>query len=241
MWRWGNRTLIGLCGLLIVVVSTGAAWQWIATRNELSATPPPGRLVDVDGRRLHIWCTGSGAPSVILETGLGGTTVDWGFVQPAVAQFTRVCSYDRAGMGYSNPGPTPRTARRMARELGQLLERSGIDKPVVLVGASIGGLIVRVFVSEQAERAAGLVPVDATHEDREDEVPQLARVVPIISSIGILRLLGVSFGQALSCWNHPCVNLRKRQPSMRQSHKRHRTSSFTSGRAQPKLRLLAAS
>ncbi|HUS07119.1 MAG TPA: hypothetical protein VMZ52_12510 [Bryobacteraceae bacterium] len=124
MLRWGKRILIGLFGLLIVAVLTGATYQWMATRNELSATPAPGRLVDVGGHRLHIWCSGTGAPSVILETGLGGSSVGWGLVQPAVPQFTRVCSYDGAGMAYSDPGPSPRTAGRMARELAQLLDRS---------------------------------------------------------------------------------------------------------------------
>jgi len=130
----------------------------------------------------------------LLETGLGGTTADWGFVQPAVARFTRVCSYDRAGMGYSHPGPSPRTARRIASELALLLERSGISGPVVLVGASIGGFSSRVFASEHAERVAGLVLIDATHEDQLDAVPVLANFVPLLASTGLLRLLGVSFG-----------------------------------------------
>ena len=110
MWRWARRllTVVGL--MLSVAAVTGAAYQWIETRRDLAATPPPGRLVDVQGRRIHIWCSGSGAPAVILETGLGGTSADWGFVQPEAAKFTRVCSYDRAGMGYSDPGPSPRTA-----------------------------------------------------------------------------------------------------------------------------------
>lgn len=196
MWRWTKRTLIGLSGLLIVATFTSATYQWMATRNELAATPPPGRLVDVGGHRLHVWCTGVGTPSVILETGLGGSSVDWGFVQPAVAGFTRVCSYDRAGMGYSDPGPSPRTARRIARELAQLLDGSGISGPVVLVGASIGGFAVRVFASEHVDRVAGLVLVDATHEDQEHEIPRMARFVPFLSSVGVLRLLGVSFGQS---------------------------------------------
>ena len=98
-------------------------------------------------------------------------------------------------MGYSDPGPSPRTARRMAHELKQLLDRSGIDGPVVLVGASIGGFVVRVFASEQPERAAGLVLLDATHEDQEHEIPKLAPFVPLLSSVGVFRLLGVSFGQ----------------------------------------------
>ena len=195
MRRWTIRILVGLCGLIVVTALTGAAYQWRATRKDQAATPPPGHLVDIGGYRLHLWCTGDGAPAVILDTGLGGSSVDWGFVQPDVARFTRVCSYDRAGMGYSDPGPSPRTARRIASELAELLARSGIDGPVVLVGASIAGYYVRVFASDHPERAAGLVLVDASHEDQSHEVPGLARFVPLLSTIGVFRLLGVSFGQ----------------------------------------------
>jgi pimeloyl-ACP methyl ester carboxylesterase len=194
MWRWTKRVLIGLGGLLIVAAISGAAYQWIATRRDLAATPPPGRLVDVGGHRLHIWCTGSGAPSVVLETGLGGSSADWGFIQPEVARFARVCSYDRAGMGYSDPGPSPRTTRRIADELRELLDRSGVGGPVILVGASIGGLAARVFASAHAERLAGLVLVDASHEDQEEDVPRIAPLVPFLASAGVLRLLGVSLG-----------------------------------------------
>ena len=192
---WTLRILVGLCGLIVVTAITGATYQWLATRQELAATPPPGRLVDIGGHRLHLWCTGDGAPAVILDTGLGGSTPGWGFVQPEVARFTRVCSYDRAGMGYSDPGPSPRTARRIASELAELLARSGIDRPAVLVGASIAGFGVRVFASDYPERAAGLVLVDASHEDDAHDVPWMARFVPLLSTIGVLRVLGVSFGQ----------------------------------------------
>src|ERR687895_502303 len=161
MWRWAKRALIGLCALILLAALSGAAYQWIATRHDLAANPAPGRLVDVGGHRLHIRCTGSGEPTVILENGLGGSSlVAWSLVQPEVARFTRVCSYDRAGMGYSDPGPSPRTARRIAGELAKLLARSGIAGPVVLVGASIAGFDVRVFASDHPERAAGLVLVD---------------------------------------------------------------------------------
>jgi pimeloyl-ACP methyl ester carboxylesterase len=195
MRRWTIRILVGLCGLIVVAALTGAAYQWRATRDDLAATPPPGRLVDIGGYRLHLWCTGEGAPAVILDTGLGGSSPGWGFVQPDVARFTRVCSYDRAGMGYSDPGPSPRTARRIASELAELLARSGIDGPVVLVGASIAGYYVRVFASDHPERAAGLVLVDASHEDQAHEVPRMARFVPLLSTIGVFRLFGVSFDQ----------------------------------------------
>jgi pimeloyl-ACP methyl ester carboxylesterase len=194
MWRWTLRIVVGLTVALVLTAVCGATWQWSSTREDLASAPPPGRLVDVGGHRLHLWCTGSGAPAVILESGLGGSSADWGYVQPDVARFTRACSYDRAGMGYSDSGPSPRTARRIATELAHLLNRSGIDGPVVLAAASSGGFSVRVFASEHPDRVAGLVVVDGSHEDQEHEVPRLARFVPLLSSIGALRLLGVSLG-----------------------------------------------
>ena len=206
MWRWTMRIFVVLGAFLIVAALSGATYQWLATRKELAATPPPGQLVDIGGYRLHLRCTGDGAPAVILDTGLGGSTPGWGFVQPEVARFTRVCSYDRAGMGYSDPGPSPRTARRIASELAELLARSGIAGPVVLVGASIAGFDVRVFASDHPERAAGLVLVDASHEDDAHEVPRMARFVPLLSTIGVLRLFGPSFGQ----------NIESLAPSVRQ-------------------------
>jgi pimeloyl-ACP methyl ester carboxylesterase len=182
--------------LLIVGALAGAAYQWLATRAELSAAPPPGRLVDVGGHRLHVWCTGTGSPSVILESGLGGSISGWGFVQADVARFTRVCSYDRAGMGYSDPGPSPRTARRIARELAALLERADIDGPYVLVGASSGGFSVRLFASDYGERVAGLVLVDASHEEQAHDIPRMVWFAPFLSSVGLLRLAGMSLGQS---------------------------------------------
>ena len=193
-WRWTKRTLVALGGFVVVTAFTGAAYQWMATRRELAANPPPGRLVEVGGHKLHIRCTGTGEPAVILETGLGGSSADWGFVQPQVAAFTRVCSYDRAGLGYSDPGPSPRTTRRIARELADLLDRTGIKEPVILVGASIGGLMVRVFAAEHAERVAGLVLVDASHEDQAIDVPRMAPFVPMLASLGLLRVSGFSLG-----------------------------------------------
>jgi hypothetical protein len=137
MWRRPMRILVVLGGLLVVAAVSGATSQWLATRNELASTSPQGQLVVVGGHRLHLWCMGAGAPAVILDTGLGGSSAEWGFVQPEVARFTRVCSYDRAGMGYSDPGPSPRTARRIASELATLVvDRSGIDGRLVVAGAS---------------------------------------------------------------------------------------------------------
>ena len=193
MWRWTWRALVSLCGLIVAAAGAGATYEWLATRRDLAGHPPPGRLVDVGGHRLHVWCAGSGSPAVVLEAGLTGSTAGWGSVQPELARFTRVCSYDRAGLGYSDPGPSPRTAGRIASELARLLDRAGIGGPLVLAGASIGGLYVRVFASEHPERVAGLVLVDASHERQEMEVPALARVVPLLAPLGVFRFLGVSF------------------------------------------------
>jgi pimeloyl-ACP methyl ester carboxylesterase len=196
MWRLTRRIAVALLAVLIALATVGATYQWFATRQDLARTPPPGRLVDIGGYRLHIWCSGEGAPAVILESGLGGSFAGWGFVQPAVARFTRVCSYDRAGLGYSDPGSTPRTTRRIARELALLLDRAGISGRVVVVGASSGGFTARVFAADYADRTAGLVLVDASHEDQRHEVPGIASFVPLLSRFGILRALDVSFGLA---------------------------------------------
>src|SRR5919112_2869137 len=208
MRRWTLRILIGVCGLIAVTALTGATYQWLATRKDLAATPPPGRLVDIGGYRLHLWCTGNGAPAVILDTGLGGSSADWGFVQPEVARFTRVCSYDRAGMGYSDRGPSPRTARRIASELAELLRRSGNAGPVVLVGASIAGFDVRLFASDHPDRVAGLVLVDASHEDQAHEVPGMARFVPLLSRVGASDCSASRSANESNRWLRRCSNSR---------------------------------
>lgn len=118
-------------------------------------------MVDIGGLSLHIHCIGEGVPIVVLDSGLGMTGTAWDDVQPEVGRFTRVCSYDRAGRGYSSPAPKPHSNRQMARELGLLLERAGQRGPYVLVGHSMGGMNVRLFASEHPDRVAGMVLVDA--------------------------------------------------------------------------------
>ena len=194
-WRWTKRVLVGLLGVIAALAGAGAAWQAWATRRDLAARPAPGRLVDVGGHRLHVWCTGGGTPAVVLEAGLGGSTAGWGFVQPEVARFTRVCSYDRAGMGYSDPGPHPRTAGRIVRELDRLLGAAGVDGPVIIAGASIGGLFARLLASQQGARVAGLVLVDASHEDQPVEVPGIAPVMPWLARLGAARAASFALGQ----------------------------------------------
>ena len=138
---------------------------------------PPGRLVAVGGHHLHVNCTGQGGPTVILESGLGGTDLEWVKVQPEVAKFTRVCSYDRAGYGWSERGPQPRTGAVLADELARLLSTlqridDGYRPPYVLVGHSLGGLVVRGYASRYPERVAGLVLIDSSHERQFQQLAQ---------------------------------------------------------------------
>jgi pimeloyl-ACP methyl ester carboxylesterase len=149
--------LFGLLTLCFCLVETSA-----------QVPLPPGKLVDVGGWRLHLNCTGKSvgkAPTVVLEAGSGDFSVAWGLVQPAVARFARVCSYDRAGAGWSELGPRPRTWRQIAYELHTALQKAGEKGPYVLVGHSLGGLLIRVYASAYPKEVAGLVLVDSTHED----------------------------------------------------------------------------
>ena len=130
--------------------------------------PPPGRLVDIGGWRLHLYCTGDaspGQPTVVLEAGIGAFSVDWSLVQPLVARSARVCSYDRAGSGWSDLGPDPRTMRQIVWELHELLAKSGEQLPAVVVGHSYGGALVRLYAATYPADVVGMVLVDAQHDD----------------------------------------------------------------------------
>ena len=121
---------------------------------------PPGRLVSIGSHRLHIRCDGDGGPPVIFDAALGGSSLSWSLVQPAVARLTRACSYDRAGFGWSDAGPLPRTAGRIADELHQLLRTAAVPPPYLLVGHSYGGLVMRLYASRHPNEVAGLVLIE---------------------------------------------------------------------------------
>jgi pimeloyl-ACP methyl ester carboxylesterase len=126
-------------------------------------SPPPGRLIDIGGWRLHLNCTGeavAGQPTVVLEAGIGAFSVEWVLLQPRVAPFARVCSYDRAGVGWSELGPAPRTRHQMVFELHTLLETAGERAPYLLVGQSFGGSVVRLYATVYPAEVAGMVLVD---------------------------------------------------------------------------------
>lgn len=126
---------------------------------------PPGRLIDVGGHRLHLHCAGTGSPSVIFDAALGASSLSWSLVQPEIARITRACSYDRAGFGWSDAGPLPRTAGRIADELRELLRRAEVPPPYVFVGHSFGGLVMRILAARHPRDVAGLVLVDPAHPE----------------------------------------------------------------------------
>jgi pimeloyl-ACP methyl ester carboxylesterase len=157
-----GRTLAVLVGLIVVLGLVGAVYESAAEAADVRAYPPPGQLVDVGRYRLHINCTGTGSPTVVIDAGLGDWSASWNsWVQPEVAKTTRVCTYDRAGMGWSETGPLPRTAEQFAKELHTLLQNARIPGPYVLVGHSMGGLPVRVFAHAYAADVAGVVLIDS--------------------------------------------------------------------------------
>lgn len=135
--------------------------------------PAPGELVDVGGHRLHIHRAGAGSPSVVFEAALAGSSISWSLVQPAVSGVTLTCSYDRAGFAWSDAGPVPRTAGRIATELRVLLDRAEVPPPYLLVGHSFGGLVMQILASRCPADVAGLVLVDPAHaEDWVDPAPK---------------------------------------------------------------------
>ena len=202
-----KKALLGITGLLVIAALAGTSYGLLADRSDFAPTPPPGRLVDIGGHRLHIWCTDSvepNAPTIVFDSGLGGGAFSWAHITPEVSKFTQVCTYDRAGMGYSDPGPTPRTSGQIANELAALIENSAIASPVILVGLSFGGYNTRIVASERPDLVAGLVLVSASHEDQGERYAAaglssgkppdvILKLAPIAASLGILRLAGVTF------------------------------------------------
>jgi pimeloyl-ACP methyl ester carboxylesterase len=171
MVRFFAATLL----LIVLLVGVGAVYQTVTGFRDRRNNPPPGRLVDVGGYRMHIHCVGGGSPTVILEAGLGETWLTWYKVQPAVGRFARVCSYDRAGMGWSDPSPRPRTSKVIAEELHTLLQRADVAPPFVLVGHSHGGLDIREYADLFRTDVVGMVLVDAVHPDQYDRFPRELR------------------------------------------------------------------
>ena len=172
--RWMLYAAISLAFIIVAALIL----QSIATAVDRRRYPPPGRLVDIGGYRLHLNCQGkrlSGDPTIVAEAGAYGNSLTWSRIQPELARYGQVCIYDRAGLGWSDPGPGPQTGRQIAFEPHTLLQRAGIKGPFVLVGHSLGGLYVRLYASQYPEDVAGVVLVDSVHEDQYADVQKAGK------------------------------------------------------------------
>lgn len=173
--RWLKRILLGLLILAMIIVIIGTIYEALGRRDATASYPPRGKLVDVGGRKMHIDCRGTGSPTVVFESGLGtGGTIDWTLVHDKIAQTTRACAYDRAGIMWSDPKTTPQHAATVADDLHALLKGAGIIDPLVLVGHSIGGPYVRTYTGKYGDQVAGLVLVDTSHPDQVARISKVA-------------------------------------------------------------------
>jgi pimeloyl-ACP methyl ester carboxylesterase len=199
---WLRIIVRSLLAIILLLVTAGFLYQNVSEVRDRRFNRMPGQLVDIGGYKLHIDCQGQGTPTLILDSGLGDSFISWRKVQPQIAKFTRVCSYDRAGLGYSDPSPRPRTSKVIAEELHTLLQHAGIAGPIILVGHSMGGYDVRLYASLYPTDVAGLVLVDASHPDQENRFPAAlqnmqgtwlreAEFLEFTMPLGIPRLIGL--------------------------------------------------
>jgi pimeloyl-ACP methyl ester carboxylesterase len=187
-------------GIALVGALLGMVYQRLGTRHDGKVYPPPGRLVDLGSHRLHLLESGSGSPTIVMEAGLMSTVLSWNDLQRELAGSYRVVSYDRAGLGWSDLGPMPRTADRIVDELQALLKRAAIPGPYVLVGHSFGGLTMPLFAARFAEETAGMVLVDpvvpaewnppSEHDRKLTRIgAKVCRRAAVLSRIGIIRFV----------------------------------------------------
>lgn len=196
--RWGRR-LRRSGATVVALVLVGAGYERVGAWRDLRRFPAQGARVDLGGgRAIHLDCRGAGSPTVLLEAGFRGWSPAWTAVQPEVAAFTRVCSYDRAGLGLSDTGPRPRTVEAVNADLARALERAQIAPPYVLVGHSAGGMYQRRFLVAHPEQVTGLVLVDTDvptdDADRRavatgDDDRTTGRILTALSYTGVFRLL----------------------------------------------------
>lgn len=195
MRKFLKRALYWGGGALILALAAGTTVQWLLSHLALELNPAPGEMVVVDGRKMHLLCHGQGSPAVILESGMPGTSLGWTSVMEDIASFARVCAYDRAGYGWSEAGPEPRTVSNITKELRELLRTAGVEPPYVLAGHSFGGLVVQLYASRFPDEVAGMVLVDsshpnlARHPERLDRMGRVAFRLKVMAPLGIARLM----------------------------------------------------
>jgi len=157
-----------ICGLLLLSFLAIPRLAW----SDKVSFEPPGKLVEVNGRNMHINCVGNKSPTIILDSGTGGFSLEWTDIQHSLSQYVRVCAYDRAGYGWSDMGPLPRTTKRITQELHTLLQNAGIHGPFIIVGHSFGGFTAQYFARYFDDEIAGLVLVDSSHDEQVYRLPE---------------------------------------------------------------------
>jgi pimeloyl-ACP methyl ester carboxylesterase len=170
-WTIARKCFLTVLVLLLLTPASGIVFQRLSTYFESRRFSPPGRLYEVNGRVMHLRCAGSGRPTVVLESGLLHDSRDWLLIEPVVANFTRVCSYDRAGYGWSDYRSGPRDAAAISDELAALLAEGDETPPFILVGHSLGGIFVRQFALRHPGTVVGMVFVDSSHEQQLAHFP----------------------------------------------------------------------
>jgi len=184
-----RRVLLTAAAILVFLVLAGATYQGASTALERRRFPHPGRLVDVGGHQLHLYCIGEGTPPVVLEAPATGMSAAWGWVQPDVAQVTRVCTYDRAGLGWSESGDRGYDPAAVPSELQALLDHAGETGPFVIGGQGLGAALATLYAAQFGAEVAALVLVDPPMPDQpaRPSVTRLLNASPWLARAGVLR------------------------------------------------------
>jgi pimeloyl-ACP methyl ester carboxylesterase len=182
----------------LLLASVGGGYETVRESLDASAYPPPGQLIDVGGHRLHLHCTGSGSPTVVLEPGGGASSSDFAWIAPVVARDTTVCVYDRAGRGWSDATDSPQDGTHIAMDLHALLERAHVPGPYVIAGHSFGGLYAQSFAAQFPDQVAGMVLLDSTapkpgpprsDSRSSDVIGRLSELVSSVAHLGVGRMV----------------------------------------------------
>ena len=217
-----RRWLLSPVLAMLAVASVGGGYETVREAADAQAYPMPGQLIDVGGHRLHLNCTGSGSPTVVLEPGAGAMSSSLGWITPAVARDTRVCVYDRAGRGWSDAVDTPQDGMQIATDLHTLLHTAGVAGPYLLAGHSLGGLYALSFAARYPDEVAGLVLVDSTAPAPRpstttgassdaasyDVVERASALASITARVGLARPFGLLAADGLPPQSHDEVSAR---------------------------------
>ena len=190
--RWVARGILVILLLVVAGLACGAVYQAVGASRDRASFPAPGRMVDIGGRSLHLVCSGEGAPVVLLEAGAQDWSTGWQRPMAAISELTQVCAYDRAGVGWSEPSPDPKDGLHMVADLHRLLEAAEVERPVVIVGHSLGGMLARVYYDEYPGEVVGMVLAEP------GDPPQ------------ILDMFGGGEGVAFGGWIEPVARLAAR-------------------------------